>query len=78
MNDGEFPENPKALTDAEACQFIVALTRAKSSCSVISHKFYSKELHRLVNRPSMLLKMIPDGMKRTIALKIKAGKLIRG
>jgi len=78
MNDGEFPENPKALTDAEACQFIVALTRAKSSCSLISHKFYSKELHRLVNRPSMLFKMIPESMKRTIVLKVKVGKLVRG
>lgn len=78
MNDGEFPENPKALTDAEACQFIVALTRARFSCSLISHKFYSKDLHRLVNRPSVFLKMLPNGTKRTIVLKIKAGKLVRG
>ena len=78
MNDGEFPGNPKALTDAEACQFIVALTRAKFSCSLISHKFYSKDLHRLVNRASVFLKMLPNGTKRTIVLKIKAGKLVRG
>jgi superfamily I DNA/RNA helicase len=77
MNDGEFPENPKALTDAEACQFIVALTRARFSCSLISHKLYSKELHRLVNRPSMFLRMIPDGTKRNIALKIRKGKLVK-
>jgi superfamily I DNA/RNA helicase len=77
MNNGEFPENPKSPTDAEACQFIVALTRAKSSCSLISHKFYSHELRRLVNRPSVFLRMIPDGTKRTITLKIQKGKLVR-
>ena len=77
MNDGEFPENPKALTDAEACQFIVALTRAKSSCSLISNKLYSKDLHRLVNRPSVFLKMIPNGTKRTIAVKMRKGKLAK-
>jgi superfamily I DNA/RNA helicase len=77
MNDGEFPENPKAFTDAEACQFIVALTRGKSSCSLISHKLYSNDLNRLVNRPSVFLKMIPEGTKRTIAFKIKKGYLVR-
>jgi len=77
MNDGEFPENPKALSDAEVCQFLVALTRAKFSCSLISNKLYSKDLHRLVNRPSVLLKMIPDGTKRTIVLKIRKGKLVK-
>jgi superfamily I DNA/RNA helicase len=77
MNNGEFPENPKALTDAEVCQFIVALTRAKFSCSLISNKWYSADLKRLIDSPSRFLKMIGSDTKQTIKLKMKKGKPVR-
>jgi superfamily I DNA/RNA helicase len=77
LNNGEFPENAKAPTDAEICQFIVALTRAKSSCSLVSNNRYSQDLRRLIKSPSIFLGMIPKATKRIVKLGIKNGKLVR-
>jgi superfamily I DNA/RNA helicase len=76
LNNGEFPERPKA-TDAEVCEFIVALTRAKSSCWLISNNRYSKELHRQIKRPSNFLSMIPAKLKQPIIAKVSKGVLIK-
>lgn len=40
-NDGEMPRNPSRITDVEASQFLVALTRTRKQCHVISNKWYS-------------------------------------
>jgi superfamily I DNA/RNA helicase len=37
MNDGDLPRNPQLPTDHEVCQFIVALTRTRKRCYVISN-----------------------------------------
>lgn len=36
MNNGHFPQNNDAPTDAEVCQLLVALTRARESCTIVS------------------------------------------
>ena len=36
MNDQHFPYDNAAPTNEEACQLLVALTRARKSCSVVS------------------------------------------
>lgn len=36
MNDGHFPRDNKAPTDDEVCQLLVALTRARESCTIVS------------------------------------------
>jgi len=36
MNEGVFPRSNDAVTDLEVCQLIVALTRTKSQCTLIS------------------------------------------
>lgn len=38
MNDGTFPRNPQAPTDNEVCQLIVALTRTRKKCYLISNR----------------------------------------
>lgn len=36
VNAGDFPADNAAVTEAEACQLLVALTRAKQSCTLVS------------------------------------------
>ena len=36
MNNEHFPQNNQAPTEAEVCQFLVALTRARESCTLVS------------------------------------------
>lgn len=38
VNNGTIPEHPSSPTDNEICQFIVALTRARKKCYLISNK----------------------------------------
>jgi len=37
LNNGDFPRNPQNPTDNEICQFIVALTRTRRKCYLISN-----------------------------------------
>jgi superfamily I DNA/RNA helicase len=36
FNDGHLPRDPKAITDAEVCQFLVGLSRTRKECHVVS------------------------------------------
>lgn len=36
VNDGHFPRSNEGPTDDEVCQLLVALTRARESCSIVS------------------------------------------
>lgn len=38
-NDGDIPKNPRGITDIELCQFLVALTRTRKKCHVLSTKW---------------------------------------
>lgn len=60
LNDRIFPTNPQAISDAEVCKFIVALTRAKRSCSLISNKEFNHVANRMEDRPSTFIKMLPS------------------
>jgi superfamily I DNA/RNA helicase len=77
MNNGEFPAAPKVPTDPEICQLIVAITRAKHSCTLISNTWYSVEIGRSINSPSKFLTMIPSDLKKLVRLTVKAGVLVR-
>ncbi|MEA2074642.1 MAG: AAA family ATPase [Euryarchaeota archaeon] len=43
LNDGTMPVKPYSPTDNEVCQFIVALTRARKKCYLISNRGFGKE-----------------------------------
>ena len=62
LNDGTMPVKPYSPTDNEVCQFIVALTRARKKCYLISNRGFGKE-HGL--RPSKFIDWI-DGSKLSI------------
>jgi hypothetical protein len=36
FNDGHLPRDPKAITDAEVCQFLVGMSRTRKECHVVS------------------------------------------
>ena len=40
MNNKHFPRNPDAITDDEICSLIVALSRTRIQCHVISFRFF--------------------------------------
>jgi superfamily I DNA/RNA helicase len=39
-NNGDIPKDPRAITDIEVCQFLVALTRTRKKCHVLSNRWY--------------------------------------
>jgi len=51
-NNGHFPQNPNAITDEEVCCFLVALSRTRKECQLISCNNFSgnwMEPSRLLN-----------------------------
>jgi len=49
-NNGELPIDPKNIKDNEICQFIVALTRAKKECYIVSNTI-SMVMNTVTNKP---------------------------
>jgi ATP-dependent DNA helicase UvrD/PcrA len=43
MNNGHFPRHPDAVTDDEVCSLIVALSRTRTRCHVISFRWFGKD-----------------------------------
>jgi len=59
LEDRIFPKNPNNISDDEACQFIVLLTRARKSLRILSLKRkYNKKLRRVVDNLSPFIYMI--------------------
>jgi hypothetical protein len=54
MNDGHFPQKPGSISDRDICKLIVALTRARKKCYVLSCDYYAGK--RL--RPSIFLRWL--------------------
>lgn len=42
LNDGHFPRRRDAVSDDEVCNLLVALSRTRKRCHVISYKFFGK------------------------------------
>ncbi len=57
LNDGTMPVKPYSPTDNEVCQFIVALTRARKKCYLISNRGFGNK-HGL--RPSKFIDWIDN------------------
>jgi superfamily I DNA/RNA helicase len=39
-NNGDIPKDPRAIKDIEVCQFLVAITRTRKKCHVLSNQWY--------------------------------------
>lgn len=62
LENDELPRNQNAITDNELCQFVVALTRTRKQCHLVSTgRFGAKQL-----RPSVLLNWIPEDISETV------------
>jgi|GEM_PF-568402 len=76
MNNYEIPRNPAAVTDAEVCEFIVALTRARHSCTLISNGIYVAR-KGILHRPSRFIQMVPRKVRRSVKVGMRKGNLVR-
>jgi superfamily I DNA/RNA helicase len=76
MNNYDIPRDPAAVDDAEVCQLIVALTRARHSCTLISNGMYVAK-KGILHRPSRFIQMIPRELRRSVRVGMRKGKLVR-
>jgi superfamily I DNA/RNA helicase len=77
LNNSNFPANPDCITDDEICKFIVALTRAKRSCSLVTNKEFDRKVKWLVSRPSKFIDMLPKESLVHKNFKIQKGELVQ-
>lgn len=75
LENGILPRDPCNISDDEACQFIVLLTRARKSLNLLVSKTFNKKLHRREERLSSFVSMIPSRLLR-IKSNIKASDLL--
>lgn len=62
-NDGHFPRDPKAITDDEVCQLLVALSRTRTQCHLVSCGRFGA----VRTRPSRFLQWLsPMTERRTV------------
>ena len=60
LENGIFPKDPNNISDDEACQFIVLLTRARKSLSILSvDKRFNKKFKRRIVTLSSFISMVP-------------------
>jgi len=62
-NDGDIPKDPNNIKDIEICQFMVAMTRTRKECHIISNKWhiapFLNGIYQTENRKSSFLDWIP-------------------
>ncbi len=62
LENGVFPKDPDSISNDEACQFLVLLTRARKSLSLLSvNRRFNRKLGRLsTDNLSFFVSMIPS------------------
>ena len=76
LNNHIFPKDPAHLSDDEACKFIVALTRARRSCSLVTNGEFDRSKNRLFNDPSEYLRLLPEKLKDSKRYGLQGGELV--
>jgi superfamily I DNA/RNA helicase len=76
LNNRTFPKDPEHLSDDEACKFIVALTRARRSCSLVTNGEFNRSKKRWFNDPSEYLRLLPEELKDSKRYGLKGGELV--
>jgi len=69
LENGIMPENPYNISDDEVCQFIVLLTRARRSLSVLSCKTFNKKYQIKMDNLSIFISMIPGKLIDVYSIK---------
>lgn len=78
LSNGIFPANAQSPSDEEVCKFLVALTRTKKTCDLVTNKEYSEELGYGVDNPSVFLKWVPKDDIVNVTCSIKRAKVVLG
>jgi superfamily I DNA/RNA helicase len=61
MNNGDMPKDPNHIRDVEISQFIVALTRTRKQCHLISNKWLYRPQHSGLHK-SAFVSWLPPGL----------------
>ena len=64
LEEGTFPKHNYGLTDTEICQFIVAMTRTRKECHLVSTRNFAGNW----TRPSVFLGWIPCDIRTSITV----------
>jgi superfamily I DNA/RNA helicase len=59
-NDGLIPKDPNNVRDIEIAQFLVALTRTKKQCHIVSDKWFYYRKNEFPNKTTSFLNLIPS------------------
>ncbi|MBA7584219.1 ATP-dependent DNA helicase Rep [subsurface metagenome] len=59
-NDGSIPKDPNNIGDIEIAQFLVALTRTRKQCHIISNKWLFYRKNEFPNKTTSFLNWIPN------------------
>ena len=65
-NDGSIPKDPGGIRDIEIAQFLVALTRTRKQCHIVSDKWFIAPflngVYQNSNNKTSFLNWIPSGL----------------
>jgi superfamily I DNA/RNA helicase len=75
FHDDVLPKNGSQADEGDVCRLVVALTRAKRSCLIVTFKVFSRAYGRSLDKKSSMLKMIPTEMLSIRNYKITKGNL---
>jgi hypothetical protein len=59
LNDGDFPRDPQAVTPTEVCELVVALSRTRKACHLVSCRRFGAQLRS----PSTFLGWLGDAVE---------------
>lgn len=69
VNNGEIPRDPANIDDIEVCQFIVAMTRSRKACHIVSNKWFGMSKDKKSGNwipettPSVFMSWLPSRLK---------------
>ncbi len=74
-HNGVLPASPYNITGEDIYRFVVALTRAKRSCAIVSFKVFDRLRNKLIGKRSALLNYLPQSNLRVVKCRISKGNL---
>lgn len=74
-HNGVLPANPHNITEEDIYRFVVALTRAKRSCTIVSFKVFDRLRNKLIGKRSTLLNYLPQSNLKAVKYRISRGNL---
>lgn len=69
MIDGHFPQKPDAITDTDVCELIVALTRTRKQCYLVTSNLYANKWVK----PSVFFEFIDKSRIEAVSIDKNSG-----